>query len=289
MQRRQPRLVHPTSGPRILPRAGSFALSPTGDRRNPIRDKTPDDSRLPQVVRYNSLVPLPGGCACSRGGCRWPSWRGRPGSGIARRSRPRRAPSRQPVPAIPCKESLASFPPANHRRRPCAGCKPNICSRASTSAWCCTRPCRRRPSPPARITSPLCTPVCLRVNLASLGGLVRRPARRQPPPHPRRLSRPRPVHPLLLFLLLESPTLAYLGILGGTIGGIYLARDLLDRRPAAGLQQLLAAHARRRRRRRAGLRLPPAGAAQAARASSSSSPWPPASSPPGFPGWGWSS
>src|SRR5262249_45685102 len=33
--------------------------------------------------------------------------------------------------------------------------------------------------------------------------------------------------PFLLFLLLESPTLAYLGILGGTVTGIYLVRERL--------------------------------------------------------------
>jgi tetratricopeptide (TPR) repeat protein len=33
--------------------------------------------------------------------------------------------------------------------------------------------------------------------------------------------------PFLLFLLLESPTLAYLGILGGTVAGIYFVRDTL--------------------------------------------------------------
>jgi tetratricopeptide (TPR) repeat protein len=33
--------------------------------------------------------------------------------------------------------------------------------------------------------------------------------------------------PFILFLLLESPTLAYIGILGGTVAGLYLARGLL--------------------------------------------------------------
>jgi tetratricopeptide (TPR) repeat protein len=48
--------------------------------------------------------------------------------------------------------------------------------------------------------------------------------------------------PFILFLLLESPTLAYLGILGGTIGGIYLVRDRLAAALVPGqdaLQQLL--------------------------------------------------
>jgi tetratricopeptide (TPR) repeat protein len=48
--------------------------------------------------------------------------------------------------------------------------------------------------------------------------------------------------PFLLFLLLESPTLAYLGILGGTVAGIFLVRnDLTVLYPASQdtLQQLL--------------------------------------------------
>jgi tetratricopeptide (TPR) repeat protein len=44
----------------------------------------------------------------------------------------------------------------------------------------------------------------------------------------------------VLFLLLESPTLAYLGILGGTFSGIYLARGLLDSGHQQALQGLLA-------------------------------------------------
>jgi tetratricopeptide (TPR) repeat protein len=44
----------------------------------------------------------------------------------------------------------------------------------------------------------------------------------------------------LLFLLLESPTLAYLGILGGTVVGIYQARELLDAEHQETLRQLLA-------------------------------------------------
>ncbi len=43
----------------------------------------------------------------------------------------------------------------------------------------------------------------------------------------------------VLFLLLESPTLAYLGILAGTVTGIWLARDLLDAEQQKALQQLL--------------------------------------------------
>jgi tetratricopeptide (TPR) repeat protein len=43
----------------------------------------------------------------------------------------------------------------------------------------------------------------------------------------------------VLFLLLESPTLAYLGILGGTVAGIFLVRDLLDPVHQQALQQLL--------------------------------------------------
>ncbi len=37
-----------------------------------------------------------------------------------------------------------------------------------------------------------------------------------------------------LFLLLESPTLAYFGILGGTVGGIYLVREALEASEVAG-------------------------------------------------------
>jgi tetratricopeptide (TPR) repeat protein len=44
--------------------------------------------------------------------------------------------------------------------------------------------------------------------------------------------------PFVLFLLLESPTLAYVGILGGTLTGLYLARDLLAPDQAATLQGL---------------------------------------------------
>src|SRR5262249_43339932 len=43
----------------------------------------------------------------------------------------------------------------------------------------------------------------------------------------------------VLFLLLESPTLAYLGILAGTVTGIYLARGLLNAGHQQALQQLL--------------------------------------------------
>jgi tetratricopeptide (TPR) repeat protein len=44
----------------------------------------------------------------------------------------------------------------------------------------------------------------------------------------------------LLFLLLESPTLTYLGILGGAVGGIYLARNFVPAASQASLQPLLA-------------------------------------------------
>ncbi len=44
----------------------------------------------------------------------------------------------------------------------------------------------------------------------------------------------------VLFLLLESSTLAYVGILGGTVAGIYLAGELLDPQNQDGLRQLLA-------------------------------------------------
>jgi tetratricopeptide (TPR) repeat protein len=43
----------------------------------------------------------------------------------------------------------------------------------------------------------------------------------------------------VLFLLLESPTLAYLGILGGAVGGIYLVREKLE---AAGVPAQEALH-----------------------------------------------
>jgi tetratricopeptide (TPR) repeat protein len=44
----------------------------------------------------------------------------------------------------------------------------------------------------------------------------------------------------VLFLLLESSTLAYLGILAGTVTGIWLVRDLVDHEHHQALQELLA-------------------------------------------------
>ena len=44
--------------------------------------------------------------------------------------------------------------------------------------------------------------------------------------------------PFVLFLLLESPTLAYVGILAGTVGGLYLTRDSLGAEQIALLQGL---------------------------------------------------
>jgi tetratricopeptide (TPR) repeat protein len=45
------------------------------------------------------------------------------------------------------------------------------------------------------------------------------------------------VLPFVLFLLLESPTLAYVGVLGGTVAGLYLARNALPAEQAADMQQ----------------------------------------------------
>jgi tetratricopeptide (TPR) repeat protein len=80
----------------------------------------------------------------------------------------------------------------------------------------------------------------LRVNLASLGGLVVALAAAW-------LLRVREGFRIrgrfiayLLFLLLESPTLAYLGILGGTGVGIYLARGLFDADTLLQLRPLFA-------------------------------------------------
>jgi tetratricopeptide (TPR) repeat protein len=89
------------------------------------------------------------------------------------------------------------------------------------------------PEPPATVREAL-----LAINLATLGGLVLALVLAG-------LLRVRQgfrvrgrLIPFVLFLLLESPTLAYVGILGGSVAGLYLARDLVASEQADTLQRL---------------------------------------------------